>query len=274
MNYDLAVAWRIYPLVSSDPIAYKEDKLKMVSNGILSFQKSVLDLKVKYFFILDGCPKSYNDLIFDLLDADNIEIIQTDSIGNAMTFKKQIEILSTQNDSDNIYFAEDDYFYLPDGFKKCIELLKQNDVDFISLYQHSDTFSNDIHNHSRKIRFFENQFWHSDSSTCLTFLTTKKILLETKEVFLTYVTGNFDVCIWLTITNTFYRNPFSYLNFYFNNKYCFWLLKLTLKNGFQFLFNLRKYNLWVPYPSFATHLEKQFVSVSIDWEKEISDFEK
>jgi hypothetical protein len=39
-----------------------------------------------------------------------------DGVGNPFTFKKQIEILLNQKESEYIMLAEDDYFYLPDCF--------------------------------------------------------------------------------------------------------------------------------------------------------------
>lgn len=273
MNYDLSVAWRIYPKVSRTPIVHTDNKYELVKTCLKSFISCVINLKVKYFFVLDGCPSEYKSLLETLFDKNDLVIIETSSIGNELTFKKQIEILLNQNYSDKIYFAEDDYFYLPNTFECCINLLENKEVDFISLYQHSDTFTNNIHNHNRELKFYADQLWHTDSSTCLTFLTTKKLLRKTKNIFLTYCHGNFDVCIWLIITGTFFRNPFSYIQFYLFDRSSFWILKTAFKKGFKFIFIPKKYNLWIPYPALATHLEKDFISPKIDWVKKIAEFE-
>lgn len=265
--YDLTVAWRIYPNISRTPFIKFENKFELVTICLKSFIDATKNLKIKYFFILDKCPVAYVDLINTLFVDLNLTIIETDGIGNELTFKKQIDILLEQDYSENIYFAEDDYLYLPDAFYKSLKLLSNKDVDFVCCYQHYDTFTTNLHAHKRDIKFFENQFWHTDSSTCLTFLTTKSTLEKTKGVFYTYCNGNFDVCIWLLITGTFIRNPLSYLKFYLKDKHSFWLLTKAFKNGFKFVFLLKKYKLWIPYPAICTHLEKEFISPSYNWEK-------
>ncbi len=264
--YDLVVAYRIYPKISRTPFIEFTNKFDLVKLCLRSFIDSTINLKVKFFFILDGCPEEYYILINELINKNDVEIIKTNGIGNELTFKKQIDILLEQKYSEIIYFAEDDYLYRPNEFSKALSFINESDIDFVSCYQHYDTFTHNIHAHKREIKYFDNQFWHTDSSTCLTFLTTKKKLLETKEIFLTYCNGNFDVCIWLIITNTFFRNPLSYLKFYLQNKNSFWILTTALKNGYKFLFK-KKYTLWIAYPAIGTHLEKDFVSPSFDWKK-------
>jgi hypothetical protein len=267
--YDLTVAWRVYPKISRTPFIDFVSKYELVKVCLKSFINSTKDLKIKYFFILDGCPFEYNNLIHELFNQQDFVIIETPGIGNELTFKKQIEILLDQKYSEAIYFAEDDYLYQPEQFCKIVKFLKEKDVDFVSCYQHFDTFTNNIHLHSRDIKHAYDHFWHTDSSTCLTFITTKETLRKTKDIFLTYCNGNFDVCIWLTITGTFVRNPFNYFKYYFFDKNSFWILQTAFRKGLRFLFTSRKYKLWIPYPAIGTHIEKDFISPSVDW-KEIA----
>jgi len=56
-----------------------------------------------------------------------------DGAGNRATFAKQIEILLEHDDAEVVYFAEDDYFYLPGQFQEMLEFLTaHDDVDFVS----------------------------------------------------------------------------------------------------------------------------------------------
>lgn len=265
-NYDLAVAWRIYPGVSKTPIIFPDNKFQLVKTCLQSFRLSAAGLRVRYFFILDGCPSSYNDLIRSIFDAADITIIETPSIGNWATFSKQIEILLHQTDADAVYFAEDDYLYRPGEFKKMLEMLHSaNDVSFLSCYVHMDTFTHPIHQHPKEQRLVNGQQWKTDSSTCLTFLTTKQTLLATKDVLLTYSKGNNDCAVWLVLTKTFVLNPLAYIRFFFTSKESFNILKMAVKYSFRYFFSGKKYKLWIPYPAIGTHLEKDLVSPDIDW---------
>jgi hypothetical protein len=218
-NYDLAVAWRIYPKISKTPLLCANNKFNLVSLCLKSFLQSTKNLNVKYFFILDGCPEEYNHLINELFKENNFVIIETPSIGNLATFKMQIDILSTQNDSDIVYFAEDDYLYVPDEFYKMVELIKNNDkIDFASCYLHTDSYTHPIHQHRKETIEFSNHKWMSESSTCLTFMTSKNVLNSSKGILMTYSKGNNDCAMWLVMTKTFIYNPLKYIQFYFSNK--------------------------------------------------------
>ena len=185
-KYDLAVAWRIYPGVSKTPLIFPKNKFNLVSVCLKSFLASATNLEVKYYFLLDGCPPAYNQLINEIFENKAVEIIETPSVGNLATFKMQIDILSTQEDADVVYFAEDDYLYIPNEFHKMVSLIRDNKkVDFASCYLHSDTFTHPIHQHKKNTIEFAGHKWLSDSSTCLTFMTTKKTLTKTKDLLLT-----------------------------------------------------------------------------------------
>ena len=270
LNFDLSVAWRIYPNISRTPLIHSNDKFKLVQTCLKSFINSTKGINVKYYFILDGCPDYYIIMLNSLINSDHIEIIQTDNIGNEQTFKKQIEILLSQSCSDIIYFAEDDYLYSPNSFHTMLSMIKESDVDFLSCYEHFDTFVHPIHSHKRLIKFHSNKFWYTDSSTCLTFLTTKYTLSKTKNIFLTYCQGNFDVSIWLMITKTFVWNPYFYLYFRFSHQNCYWLLIKTLTHGWRYLFT-KSYKLWIPHSAIGTHLETKYVSPIVDWMKVSED---
>ncbi len=265
-NYDLAVAWRIYPGVSKTPIIFPNSKFQLVKTCLQSFRLSAEGLRVRYFFILDGCPPSYNELIQSMFPAADTTIIETQSIGNWATFNKQIEILLQQTDAEAVYFAEDDYLYRPGEFKKMLGMLQNGtDVDFLSCYVHMDTFTHPIHRHKKEERIHDGQLWKTDSSTCLTFLTTKQTLSETQNVLLTYAKGNNDCAVWLVLTKTFVLNPFVYIRFFFTSKESFNILKMAVKYSFCYFFSGKKYKLWIPYPAIGTHLEKGLVSPEVDW---------
>lgn len=267
MAYDLAVAWRIYPGVSKTPIIHSSDKFQLVRTCLLSFLKSTEGLTIRYYFILDGCPDSYDKLIEELFSGQAITIIKVDKIGNLATFALQVEILMKQQDAELVYFAEDDYLYRPGEFKKMLDFIKnREDVDFLSCYFSPDICNHPIHDHQRKITEANGNLWISASSTCMTFLTTKRILAETYQVLLTYSKGNNDCALWLVLTKTHIYNPFRYLKYFsLDDKESFNIMKVAVKYSFRYFFTFKRYQLWIPYPGIGTHLEKDLVMHPEEW---------
>ena len=200
-KYDLTVAYRIYPKISCSPAVFSNDKYKLSEFCLKSFKDSLGDLKVKMIILLDDCPPKYEDLFLKYFDAENIDFIKLNGIGNLPTFSLQIEILLKQNYSEIIYFAEDDYFYIPNQFTEMVEFLNDNlDADFVTPYDHLDYYTKNIHKYKKSIKLSKNRQWKTVSSTCLTFLTTKRTLHETQNIFLTYQKGNTDLGLWLSLT--------------------------------------------------------------------------
>ena len=63
-------------------------------------------------------------------------------VGNQATFGKQMDILLQQTDSEFVYFAEDDYVYLPEQFSRMLDFLRAyRDADFVSPYDHLDCYT-------------------------------------------------------------------------------------------------------------------------------------
>jgi hypothetical protein len=239
----------------------------LVKTCLLSFLKSSEGLSVKYYFILDGCPDVYEKMIEQVFRDQTFSIIKTDKIGNLATFALQVDILSKQIDTDIVYFAEDDYLYKPGELKKMVELIKTgNDVHFVSCYFSTDIYTHPIHQHKREIKQAQDHLWISASSTCMTFMTTKSILQETRPVLLTYSKGNNDCALWLVLTKTHIYNPLRYIKYFgLKDKESFNIMKVAVKYSFRYFFSFRRYKLWIPYPGVGTHLEKDLVLHPQEW---------
>jgi hypothetical protein len=144
-RYDLAVAYRIYPQVSKTPIVFRDDKYKLAQLCLSSFKKSLGDVKTKVWVLLDNCPIEYEGLFQRYFDADDLEFVRLAGIGNLATFELQLDILLNQTVSESVYFAEDDYFYLPNQFEEMIEFLRENEgVHFVSPNDHLDYYTWDL----------------------------------------------------------------------------------------------------------------------------------
>ena len=266
--YDLAVAYRVYPKVSKPALSlpFGDDKALLAETCLKSFKESLGKLRVKVWAILDGCPPEYEEFFRRHIDASDLVVLKPDAIGNGATFNLQIDILLAQNDADAIYFAEDDYFYLPDKFPLMLNFLtSQPDVDFVSPFDHLDCYTLTLHHGPKWLKVFGSLHWRTASSTCLTFLTRKKTLTRYESVFRSYARGNFDSSLWLSLTKQRVFNPVALLR-YLAQRQFYWkiLLKAWFYNWSQILFG-RTARLWVPVPGIATHLDSSSLSPSVDW---------
>ena len=134
-QYDLAIAYRIYPGVSkpAQSLPLGADKYLLSEVCFRSFKKSLGTLRAKIWVLLDSCPPQYEGLFRRYLDPEDLVVVRLEKAGNRATFARQIDILLEQCDADVVYFAEDDYFYLPGQFHEMLDfLVTQDDVNFVS----------------------------------------------------------------------------------------------------------------------------------------------
>ena len=117
-SYDIAIAYRIYPKVAKPALGlpFSDNKLRLSEICLRSFKQSLGSLRAKIWVLLDQCPEDYADLFLKYFSREDLSLIRLPGIGNQATFGKQIDILLQQTDSNLVYFAEDDYVYLPDQF--------------------------------------------------------------------------------------------------------------------------------------------------------------
>ncbi len=275
-SYDLAIAYRIYPKVAKPAagLPFSDDKLKLAEICLRSFKESLGDLRVKIWALLDGCPPEYSSLFQDYFQSRDLVLVPLAGVGNQATFGKQIDILRQQEDSDLVYFAEDDYIYLPDQFARLLQFLRNaRDVDFLTPYDHPDCYHLELHHEPKWVTVFEGHHWRTAASTCLTFLTRKTTLAKFERQLRTYARGNNDCAMWLSLTKRRVFNPLVPVRFALKNEH-YW--KLFLRSWYfgwrQILFG-KQAKLWVPMPGLATHLCAGLLSPSIDWLSLLRDVE-
>jgi hypothetical protein len=265
---DLAIAYRIYPKVAETAVGlpFSGDKLRLSEVCLRSLKDSLGNLRIKLWALLDGCPEEYEHLFRKYFDSNDLVLLPLRGVGNQATFAKQIEILLGQQESEIVYFAEDDYFYLPAQFSSMMEFLIQHqDVHFVSPYDHLDYYTMALHHSPEKSLTYGDKQWRTAASTCLTFLTRRTTLAETVAVFRNYKRRSLDCSLWLSLTKQRVFNPFFFAAHLFRNPlFC----KIVLKSWFYFwpqiLFG-RKWTLWVPVPAVATHLDANALAPNVDW---------
>jgi hypothetical protein len=265
--YDMAIALRVYPRTSRTPAIFPNDKLKLVECSLKSLKASLGNLKVKLWVILDACPPEYDVLFLKYFDKKHTELLHFEGIGNQETFLKQLDILTEQDDCDIVFLAEDDYIYQADQFKEILDFMHTyEDAHFVTTYDHLDYYTEEMHNKCFKIRVSKNKHWRMATTTTCSFLTKKSILKRTKGVFRTYAKWkNTDVPIWFSLTKYNVFNPFTFIRWVFTSRVQRnFIILAWLHNFIQILFG-KRWNLWAPIPSIATHLEAPFLSPTIDW---------
>lgn len=272
-QYDLAVAYRIYPKVSSHPPpVFADDKFRLAKLCLESFKGSLGNLRVKLWALLDNCPPIYEELFTRLWLPEDLVLTRLPGVGDAATFREQARILTEQDDAEIVYLAEDDYFYLPGQFTLAVNFLKQNaDVDFVSPYDHPDIYSTELHKLPRPTRAAAGKTWQSCMSTTHTFLTTRERLREARWVLLRrYGRVSPDLSRWMALTKRRVFNPFFFARsaitcpFWAGSVFYAW--RYCWK---QILFG-RRFNLWVPQPSIANHMAAGMEAPGIDWQNEFN----
>lgn len=269
---DLAIAYRIYPRVSKRPAAWAHDKFKLSAYCLQTFRQALGSLRIKIWALLDGCPPAYEDLFRRYFSEEELIICKLDGVGNLATFSMQVDLLSNQTEAQLIYFAEDDYVYLPNALVEMVEFARNNDsVDFVTAYDHSGNYDLPLAGERHWIKPFGARHWRTSTATCLTFLAKREALLSTRALFKTYLRRNEDGSIWMATTQ-----KLGLFNFRVYGRTVV-MFKLWLKAWFwgsrQILFG-RARRLWGPLPSLATHLESTCLAPVIDWEAEFHRVER
>ena len=269
-TYDVAVAYRICPHMSRAlPPVFADSKYNLSALCLRSFKAALDGIKAKIWVILDNCPKEYEDLFTSLWAGEDLVLVRCSGIGNAATFGRQVEVLANQNDAEFVFLAEDDFFYLPGRFHLMLDLIRNHpDVDFCSPYDHPDFYNHSFHLHLMRIKADQGQVWKTANGTICTFMTRKSTLQETRQVLLSYARKNSDAGMWLSLTKQHVLNPCDLLVQPFIFPYRGWSLACAWYFNWRQLLFGRRYTLWVPVPSLATHMVARFLAPHVNWEQE------
>ena len=269
---DLVVAYRVYPGLSKTPAYSPDDKFQLSRLCLASFQSALGGLRTRVYAILDGCPPEYEELFRDTLKGCDLDVVPTDGIGNQATFALQIDLLSRQTDAPYVYFAEDDYFYFPGALEKMVNFMRENrEVDFVTPYDHPDSYDTSSRHERHLVKPSGGRYWRTASSTCLTFLTSRETLRRTASMLRTYSKGNRDCPMWLALTQKFaLADPRIHLASL--RRINLW--RLTWQYGLLRILFGRRYRLWAPMPTLATHMESTRLAPLIEWQKEFQRLEQ
>jgi hypothetical protein len=237
----------------------------MVKATAVSLARAIRKFSSNTFLtvILDGCP-DYRALFMETFSGiANVQLTieETPSIGNQATYARQCEILLADEKTDLVYFSEDDYLYNPQAFVAMADLLNRGNADFVTPLDHPDRYNHALTAPSpSKIRVTPFGHWRTVGTTCLTFMTSRKILHERADMIASFGTGAMDGTMWLGLTKEDVRSMrkvippiFAFLlrrkrPFGYYMPLCAW------KHHGLRLLTTRTYTLWQPMPTLAVHL--------------------
>ncbi len=265
---DLAVCYRIYPRVSGHPVFGFTDKLDLVRLNLETFRAAAGNLKLKLWFLLDNCPPAYEDLIRSFFPSNSLEIINLGGEGNGATFCRQIDVLTAQQEAELVYFAEDDYLYLPGALERSVDFIKKHpETEFLTLFDHAAHYTQYIHQLGGDTISEGEHVWRKVASTCLTFMARRTSLVETADVFRTFAAGNSDLAIWLSLTKRGVLNPWSFIRSLNDGLFVSASHALAWRHATRQILRGKRRSIWAPQPSLATHMEMNGLAPNVDWNK-------
>jgi hypothetical protein len=266
-RYDLAVAYRMYPGLSGKP-AFYDEKWDLARDSILSFRQSLNGLRTRFWAILDGCPDYYEAFMRSIFPSPDLTIIREPGIGNQKTFARQMELLASQDESDIVYFAEDDYLYQPEAMAELVDFQRSNsDVDYSSPYDHPGFYDgpNRLPLDRHFIRFHGQRHWRTAVCNTCTFLTSRDVLREDWRSINTYVQRNYDMGMWMSLTKWFLFSPCFLLRAWRGDRLMMRIWIRCWRVGWRSNLLGPRRMLWSPMPALATHLERAFLAPGCNW---------
>ena len=274
-SHDLAVAYRVYPKVSANPPpVHADNKFKLAELCLKSFKASLGTLRVKVWALLNNCPPEYEALFTQLWPAEDLVLVRYPGVSGGETLHEQQRILSEQTDAEIVYLAEDDYFYLPGQFQLAVNFLQQNpDADFATPYDSPAVHFTDLHQCFDDVRALGGKNWRSSVSTTHSFLARRTTMIECRPLFDRLFHAfpgrpSPDLAMWMALTKKRVFNPVKFFVWLAAHRYWSASMALAWVYCWRQILLGRRFTLWTPTPSIATHMDGKLEAPGIDWRTE------
>lgn len=190
--------------------------------------------------LMDGCDEKTTHMVKGMSNYyGNCTQTEIHAGSSAQSFNAALDVAVTLDESDHVYFVEDDYLHLPKSPDVLMEGLER--AHYVSLYDHPDKYINGddggnphVDDGGEITRVFRTQscHWKLTNSTTMTFATSVRLL-------------KIDAPLWREYTKGTYPRDFE---------------------AFIQLRNLGR-TLATPIPGYSTHTEVDWLSPYIDWSK-------
>jgi hypothetical protein len=263
--YDLVIALRAYPGISKRPLLHRDSKPRLLELSIRSLVKAVGDLKVKFHVLLDRETPELREVVTRCLEGYESEIEVLPGVGNFESFRRLLEVATTQDAADLVMLAEDDYLYAEGAVVECVRLLERDQtVDFATPFRHV-TYQASRGWARPPSPLESDKAWEAAPYTTLTFMARTTALRVARRGFLSFTYHNFDAVLWMQLTGT--CRPWGLASEAARRRDPL-LLKFLLKRLLyrpMFLGIPAPMRLCVPARSLATHLESTDVDDPERW---------
>ena len=196
--------------------------------------------KFNWTIIADNVSGDTTKMIEKYITKDNIQHV---SVGHgAGTFNIALDQALSKNDNDIIYFLENDYLHRKGSYQAIIGVTKLLSPSFLSLYDHPDKYLDPSRGgnpyceggaEDTRVYLTDSCHWKITNSTTMTFASTVATLKRTEPTLRKW-------------TNT------------------------SFPHDFEMFIELREQNeiLITSIPGYSTHGETQWLSPTIDWNKQ------
>lgn len=278
-KHDFAVAYRVYPRIGREALpVFGGDKFLLTRVAFKSFVRSIDPFRTKLWVLLDSCPPEYEQFFREAWPGETPQIVNYVEKGNGGTFQEQISLLSEQSEAELCCVLEDDYFYLPDCFRRIHELFDRHpEVDYATPYDHLEYYVSAHHEMTHEVLDGTAlPVWRTVPSTTCSFIGRISALRDNLRAFRAYgkpflFNYGTDGTIWLAITKHRVFNPVRFAQWLPRTKYVAWswFTAWTLCGGD--ILTKRRRKLWAPIPSLALHLVHSYPPPGIDWDRLLRD---
>ena len=144
----------------------------------------------------------------------------------------------------------------------------------MALYDHPDAYTTDLHDLPQKTKQTAGQNWSSCLATTHTVLTKRSVLLDVRRLYDDMYRsfkdkGPFDLGFWMALNKQRVFNPVKFMRWVLTYRW-YWAFSVVIAWNHcwrQILFG-RRYTLWVPRPSLATHMDAKLLAPGVDWPQE------
>ena len=266
----MLVVHRVCPSLSKTAVGFVS-KLELVQATSASLVKALAKpgAKVRLVVLLDGCDDAYVKLFEDVCASEgrglvDLSIEWTDSIGNAATWNRQVEIaLEKGKDAEYVFFSEDDYLFREDAFVVMLDFMDRGLGDFVSPLDHPDRYLNDSRREKTNIVVSRYCHWRAIESSCMTFMMRRSLLSKILRQSFVYQFNCSDGAFWQVLTQWRMRCPLTWMmaawslfrwgvDRHYSSRYLTFVHILRRLGLRAFFFP--RYTLWSPIPTLAVHL--------------------
>jgi hypothetical protein len=160
------------------------------------------NLRVKFHIVLDRETKELRGVVERNLKGYEVDIEALPGVGNFATFRRLIDVATTQSSADLVLLAEDDYLYTENAIAECVSFMRRDPAtDFVTPFRHT-SYEQATEWARAPYPVTPEREWEAAPYTTLTFMATVDALRAARRGFLSFCHHNFDTVLWMQLTRS------------------------------------------------------------------------